>query len=66
MPSPPLTHYCDWDAPGRHTVKALCGTYIRRTEHRNEPTCPQCREGLAYRAEIERLANAELLARVQS
>jgi hypothetical protein len=54
-PAPtPVTHYCDWDAPGRRTVPALCGTYIRRAEHTNDPTCPRCRAGLAYRREIER------------
>ena len=59
MPRPSsLTHYCDWDAIGRHSVKALCGVYIRRTDHTNEPTCPQCQAGLAYRAQLE--------ARVQS
>lgn len=43
------THYAPWDAPGRRTVRALCGAYIRRTEHQNAPTCQACRDLLVYR-----------------
>jgi hypothetical protein len=43
-----LSHYCPWDAPGRRVVQAHCGIYIRRTEHDNDPTCPECRRVLAY------------------
>ncbi len=46
---PKDTHYATWDAPGRHEVKALCGTYIRRTEHKDAPSCPECQRLLAHR-----------------
>ncbi len=48
------THYCDWDAPGKHTVPALCGIYIPRRAHANAPTCPDCRRLLAAREQGDR------------
>jgi hypothetical protein len=52
VPPPEPTHYCDWDEPGRDRVRALCGVRIRRIEHSNEPTCPQCLAGLEYRRDM--------------
>jgi hypothetical protein len=53
MPATPTekepTHYALWDAPGRRVVAAICGAYIRRTAHDNDPTCPACKRLLAYR-----------------
>ena len=43
------SHYCDWDAPGRREVRALCGAWMRRTDHANLPTCDACRAELARR-----------------
>jgi hypothetical protein len=43
------THYCDYDAPGKRLVRALCGRLIQRREHVNDPTCERCRQALAYR-----------------
>jgi hypothetical protein len=48
-PSPVLTHYCLWDAPGKRLVRALCGVLIARRDHTNEPTCPDCQAELAER-----------------
>lgn len=48
-----VTHACDWDAPGRHTVRAYCGAYIRRRDHANAPTCPDCRCALAARDQAD-------------
>lgn len=48
--APAPTHYCDWDAPGKYRVRALCGEIMKRREHVNEPTCPDCRKALDYRA----------------
>lgn len=45
------THYCEWFETGRGLVKALCGVYIRRTAHANDPTCVDCRAGLRRKAE---------------
>jgi hypothetical protein len=44
-----LTHFCDWDAPGGRTVRAICGTIIRRRDHQNEPTCTKCQAVLVDR-----------------
>ena len=44
------THWCDWDAPGRVSVRALCGALIRRRDHSSTPTCDTCREILETRA----------------
>ena len=51
MTTPTLTHYAVWDSPSyaRGVVRALCGEYIKRTEHANAPTCPKCAELVAYR-----------------
>jgi len=46
----PVTHYADWDAPGRQTVAALCGASIRRTDHTNTPTCHVCKRIVDWRA----------------
>jgi len=43
------THFADWDALGRVTVRSLCGAYIRRREHSEAPTCPVCRQALEVR-----------------
>lgn len=43
------THYLDWDQPGRGKAPAVCGTYVRRIEHANAPSCPECRAILAAR-----------------
>jgi hypothetical protein len=48
------THFCEWDAPGKYTVPALCGAYIRRRDHVNDPTCAICRVALAAREAEER------------
>jgi predicted RNA-binding Zn-ribbon protein involved in translation (DUF1610 family) len=48
------SHFIDWDALGRRTAKALCGTYVARVEHTNTPTCPRCQEALRYREALER------------
>lgn len=53
MPAEKFTHYCDWDAPGKRTVQAICGEQIRRRDHANDPTCPRCQQGLAARAAID-------------
>lgn len=45
----PLSHYCDWDEPGRHRVMSICRVLMKRTEHSNEPTCPNCQAGLKRR-----------------
>jgi hypothetical protein len=53
---PPIavpTHYCPWDAPGRRLVQALCGVFIRRTDHSNAPTCPTCAQRLNERERAE-------------
>jgi hypothetical protein len=50
MPLQLVTHWVDWDAVGRRRVRALCGVWIRRTDHANDPTCPTCRQLLAQRA----------------
>jgi len=39
---PAPTHFVEWDAIGRDRVRALCGAWIRRREHANAPTCPDC------------------------
>ena len=49
-----VTHFCDWDEPGRLKVRALCGIYIRRREHDNAPTCDSCRAALAARDQRDR------------
>jgi len=49
MPAALVTHWVDWDAIGRTRVRALCGVWIRRREHANAPTCPECRRYLAAR-----------------
>jgi hypothetical protein len=49
MPTPRVTHYCDWDVPGVRWVRALCGAIIARREHSNTPTCPTCAAVLARR-----------------
>jgi hypothetical protein len=46
----PMTHYCDWDVPGKRQVRAICGELIQRRDHTNEPTCPNCQAELAERA----------------
>lgn len=51
-PPPATTHYCQWDAPGRRVVRALCGAIMKRAQHENEPTCPTCRAGLALREKL--------------
>lgn len=48
-PPPATTHYCQWDAPGRRVVRALCGVLIKRTEHRNDPTCTTCQAAIDQR-----------------
>jgi hypothetical protein len=42
-----VTHFVEWDAIGRARVRAVCGAWIRRREHVNAPTCPDCRRALA-------------------
>lgn len=42
-------HYADYDAPGRQRVRALCGTYIFRSDRSEAPTCVLCRQALAAR-----------------
>jgi len=42
-----VTHFVEWDAIGRARVRAMCGSWIRRREHVNLPTCPDCRRALA-------------------
>jgi len=44
-----VTHYCDYDAPGRVHVRAVCGAYIRRGDHDNTPTCADCARIIAAR-----------------
>lgn len=48
-PTPPVTHYCDWDAPGRLVVRALCNAIIKRKQHRNDPSCSTCQAVLRRR-----------------
>jgi len=53
-------HWADWDEPGREKVRALCGTYIRRRDHSNEPTCDLCRAAIALRDERDHEVLSEL------
>jgi hypothetical protein len=48
-PTPRLSHYCDWDVPGKRLVRSICGLLIYRDEHANAPTCPECQLVLAAR-----------------
>ena len=48
-PAPDVTHYIQWDAPGKHLSKALCGVWLQRKKHANDPTCPTCAALLAER-----------------
>jgi hypothetical protein len=52
------THWCDWDAYGRVKVRALCGAYIRRREHAQRPTCPDCQRVLAERRHADAVLEA--------
>lgn len=36
------THYVNHDAPGRRRSRALCGLFVDRREHANEPSCVDC------------------------
>lgn len=54
MPAPDDRHYATWDARGGRTVRALCGTSIRRRDHANDPTCRICQDLL--RADARQLA----------
>lgn len=44
LPPEPISHFVDYDQPGRRQSRALCGLSVDRyTQHRNEPTCPTCK-----------------------
>jgi hypothetical protein len=47
-----LTHFIDYDAPGRRMTRAICGALVDWRDHRNDPTCPVC---LARREQYEAL-----------
>lgn len=49
----PDSHYVAWDEIGGRVVKALCGTWIRRGAHSNDPTCDTCRQIKAEREKLE-------------
>ena len=44
------THACDFGAPSKYRVRALCGEIMKRREHVDVPTCVDCSKALAYRA----------------
>jgi len=48
-PADPPTHYIRWDEPGKYVSKALCGVWLQRKKHANDPTCPDCVRILADR-----------------
>jgi len=43
------SHFCDWDAPGRLVVRAVCGILIRRRDHADAPSCPVCQKVIRRR-----------------
>lgn len=39
-----VSHYVDWDAPGRRLARARCGKLVQRDrEHSITPSCPDCK-----------------------
>jgi hypothetical protein len=55
-----VTHYQDYDAPGRWHRHALCGAYVPVRDHSNEPTCADCQRELAGRKAREEDDDASL------
>lgn len=45
----PITHFVEWDAPGRRLVRAICGTWTSRLDHAMCPTCRDCQRELEAR-----------------